>query len=492
MVDEEPPKLKRTLSQKPKERTRMYHLCKNGERVRVCQKFFLAVLNISSTMMTTALSKKQSSTITASYQQGVKSPGNKTTEHALQNVMDHISSFPTLPSHYSRRDTTKQYLEGSLNITKMYELYVEDCKEKGREPVKRNIYRDVFTTRFNIGFHKPAKDSCLQCDKFKAGIVSQEEHDKHIAAKERARQEKETDKKHAKQSNNIHTCTFDLQQVLSCPNTSTSTVFYKRKLSVYNLSVYSLGTKQGTCYVWDETSGKRGAAEIGTALHTYLSSLPSMITHVNLFSDCCSGQNKNKYTATALIYSMKNNANLTVLDQKYLTSGHTAMEVDSIHSAIETAKKQVSVYVPENWNSVIQLARRKHPFAVVPVRIADILHVEKMFEAVSYLANVPWKQVKWVRYVKDGDDVQVMYKIDYDGEFQTPGRKAETRQSRKPAIPLVNYKKYSGCLPISAEKKADLLSLCRDGTIPAVYHDFYKRLETCSDQLVVSDSSEED
>ena len=38
--------------------------------------------------------------------------------------------------------------------------------------------------------------------------------------------------------------------------------------------------------------------------------------------------------------------NLTVVDHKYLENGHTSMEVDTIHSSIETAKKSVKVYVP--------------------------------------------------------------------------------------------------------------------------------------------------
>ena len=222
----------------------------------------------------TALTKKQSSSITKPDLRGLNSPGHKTPVHKVEVVRKHILSFPALPSHYARHDTSKVYLEQSLNITRMYELYVNECKGRDEEPVKENMYRLIFRRDFNIAFHQPKKDSCLMCDKYKNGSVSQEEYDAHMMSKQKAREHKELDKEQAKKNPNIHTCTFDLQQVLSCPNTTTSTVYYKRKLSVFNLSVYSLGTGLGCCYMWDETEGRRGASEIGTAMHMYISSLP--------------------------------------------------------------------------------------------------------------------------------------------------------------------------------------------------------------------------
>ena len=45
--------------------------------------------------------------------------------------------------------------------------------------------------------------------------------------------------------------TFDLQKVLIVPYGDHALFYYKRNLSVYNLTLCNLITKQGYCYVWD-------------------------------------------------------------------------------------------------------------------------------------------------------------------------------------------------------------------------------------------------
>ena len=131
----------------------------------------------------------------------------------------------------------------------------------------------------------------------------------------------------------FHVCAFDLEQLLSTPSTSTSTIFYKRNLSVYNLSVYSLGS--GTCFLWDETLGKRGASEIGTAMNLHIKSTLAMINIILLYSDNCGGQTKNKHFAASIINALTDSPYLKIVEHKFLKRGHTHSEVDSLHAAIE-------------------------------------------------------------------------------------------------------------------------------------------------------------
>ena len=46
--------------------------------------------------------------------------------------------------------------------------------------------------------------------------------------------------------------------------------FYKRKLSMYYLTTYSLGDSEGNCYMWDETLASRGACEIASCIMMFL------------------------------------------------------------------------------------------------------------------------------------------------------------------------------------------------------------------------------
>jgi hypothetical protein len=53
-----------------------------------------------------------------------------------------------------------EYLDVALNVSKIYELYLEVCKDEGNTPVPSRIYRNIFNQNYNMGFHKPKKDIC--------------------------------------------------------------------------------------------------------------------------------------------------------------------------------------------------------------------------------------------------------------------------------------------------------------------------------------------
>ena len=128
---------------------------------------------------------------------------------------------------------------------------------------------------------------------------------------------------------------FDIQSVLYTPCTLVSLMYYMRKLCCYNLSVYNLSNQSGTCYLWSEVEAGRGSCEVVTCLRLQLQSLPLNIEHVVLYSDACGGQNRNQIIATSLISAVSTMDSIAVIE-----SGHTHMECDSMHSAIEFAKKQ--------------------------------------------------------------------------------------------------------------------------------------------------------
>ena len=49
--------------------------------------------------------------------------------------------------------------------------------------------------------------------------------------------------------------TMDLQQLLLCPKSFSSSVYYKHKLSVHNFTIYDVASKDGQCYLWHEGEG---------------------------------------------------------------------------------------------------------------------------------------------------------------------------------------------------------------------------------------------
>ena len=142
------------------------------------------------------------------------------------------------------------------------------------------------------------------------------------------------------------------------------TLYYKRKLPVYNLTVFNLDTKACKAFIWDETEGHRGANEISSCMLNYLRSRPSAVSEVIMYSDSCMGQNKNMYMTAMLHNFVQSNTSVTSINQKYLESRHTQMEVDSVHSVTEQAKKGTEVFIPRNWINIIRQAKKTNPYLV--------------------------------------------------------------------------------------------------------------------------------
>lgn len=55
----------------------------------------------------------------------------KIDDDVVENIVSHINQFPAEESHYSRnKNHNRKYLSPLLNITRLHQLYIEQCKEK--------------------------------------------------------------------------------------------------------------------------------------------------------------------------------------------------------------------------------------------------------------------------------------------------------------------------------------------------------------------------
>ena len=469
---------------------RSFLLPVGNEKIRVCKQFFLRTLCIGDKLVRYTLSKKQNGTFSGSDQRGKHSPANKTDNSRISYVKKHIEAFPIMDSHYTRKTSGRKFLEQDLTIRKMHGLYILKCKEETVQPVSEKVYRQIFCSEYNYSFHRPKKDACQTCnmyeEKTKSGRLTEDdeiEYDNHIERKNQARPEKEKDKMKAKADKSFYSATFDLEAVLPTPCSNVSQIYYKRKLNTYNLTFFSLADKKGTCYVWDESNGQRGSSEIGTCVIKHINSLPSNVEQVTLYSDCCSGQNRNQFLAAGLLYTVNTSPNIKVIEQKFLESGHTQMECDSMHSAIEHAKKRTSIFTPDQWDTIFHMARRNNPYTVIPMRF-DTFYDLKRFSTANFTnfktdtngMKVNWLKVKVLRVSKDNPD-QIQVKYDFTStDFKSVN---VARSSRgRPSFALKLPRKYDAKVPISIAKKKDLLELCTSHVIPEQYWNFYEKLPT--------------
>ena len=403
-----------------------YYLNEDLCKTVVCKKCFLDTLDETEAFEKNIVNKMWNEVIMMPSldRRGKKSPLNKSSSEKIKEIENHIQQFPAYESHYTRSHTSKKYLPVGLNVALMHRLSVQQTEN----PLSLKMYRQVFS-KTGLQFKSPQLDTCHKYDEYKAKIKFadtdalkdelQIEREKHHELAELAYKAKKQDKKFASNSNG--SCvfyTFDLQQCLPCPLLETSVAFYKRPLWVFNLTVSS-SAGNTKCFMWHEAIAKRGGNEIASCLYQHLLHLSPSIKHVIFYSDCCSGQNKNKIVAGML--SAFQGSCLETIDHKFLVPGHTHMECDSEHAAIERAKKRfdIEIHHPQDWYNVVRQAKNDKPFEVIEMTQSEFYNFEKLFSDVFTMRKQNddknrfyWRDVRWLRYRKEEQGI-IYYKTTF-------------------------------------------------------------------------------
>ena len=116
---------------------------------------------------------------------------------------------------------------------------------------------------------------------------------------------------------------FDLQKVLCCPAGKVGQIFYRRKLTSYNLTTY---TRNHVifCFMCSDIVVKRGSSEIASCLWKWMKSLKPHIKRFTLYTDSCSGQDRNIFMAAMMLSALRV-LTIAVINRTFLESGHTQM-----------------------------------------------------------------------------------------------------------------------------------------------------------------------
>lgn len=491
--------------QKFRTKTYKYNLIVNGKREPVCRGCLLKTLDESDNFIKTVALKKRSSTAGTETddKRGKKTPKNKTSDEKRLQIKNHILSFPSYESHYTRKSTSKKYLPSHLTIQQMYDQYKLSRPSEQKHPSIK-IYTQEFK-KLKLSFKKPRADTCFTCDKFQMKIklcsdevAKQElmsEHQEHVQLGDGAYEEKALDTNMSTTDDTYQTYTFDLQQCLPTPMLKSSVAFYKRQLWTFNLTIHDNKTGKSYCYVWYETIAARGANQIASCLYKHICTMvPPCTKHITFYSDTCGGQNRNSHVTAMFTWVMQNTPVQTI-DHKFMISGHSHLEVDTDHGIIEKKKKKtdIEIYHPHDWIQLIKSSGKK--FHVIRMNRNDFLDFSSLLKGPLVLRykdttgdQFKWLEKRWLRYEKDFGIILFKNTLDRNCDFQTLNLKR--RSSVVPdAVPVITNQP----IPISKEKKDDLISLFP--LIPDTFHSFYNNLptsETARNTLPDVFSSEEE
>lgn len=448
-----------------------YMLPKQGSdnNIVVCKTFFLRTLAVGSKMIkgTLARAEMRASMVAIADGREGKSPANRTPAGDIENVKTFLKKLPTMPSHYCRKDTCRLYLEAGWTNRKLYDVYKSELQSG--KIVSQKIFNQIVKD-MNLSVFSPRKDQCDLCLGHKNGLIADPVWQEHIEQKDCSREAKVLDKSASLNNPKLLVATLDLQAVLLCPKSMSSATYYKRKLAVHNFTIYNVATKDTVCYLWHEGEGGLESHEFATMVIDYLESLPSEVEEVILWSDGCTYQNRNSILSSAIYQFITSNqkSNLREVHQKYLTRGHTQMECDSVHAAIEARARNIDIYTPMEWETVFKTARAAHPYKVIPV---SHTFWKSYFPSISSIR--PGKRtgdpvvtdLRHILYSREGD---VLYSLSHGTPLRPLGCRIKSRGYATPR------QKYDG--PISvANKLPDLLELCRM-IVPIEHQPFYASL----------------
>jgi hypothetical protein len=209
-----------------------------------------------------------------------------------------------------------------------------------------------------------------------------------------------------------------------------SALYYSRKLYAYNLTVYeATPPNKDFCFAWTVNNGQRENCEIEQRYFSGLKLRLRMLKK-SLYFLTHSGQNSDQYIAVLFMF-ISQTFHFKIIEHKFLEKGHTHMEVDSMHSAIEYAQKHVLVVITRDWMNIFKMARSNRNrntnadnYACRESKFDDFRNLKTLSAYLiqnrtrdSMNRKVQWLKIKRMRYEKDKSNI-VIFSYDQNSEYR--------------------------------------------------------------------------
>ena len=233
--------------------------------------------------------------------------------------------------------------------------------------------------------------------------------------------------------------------------------------------------------MWSELSAGRGADEICSCLHQYITNLPPQVKKLTCFSDSCFGQNKNFQMICFWNWQI-NQGRFSQVDHKFLVKGHTYLLNDRDFSHIEKRKDSAVIYTPSDWETVVQEACVQKPFIVKRMDqsefydFANITNQHTHRKKDSIGKGVLISKARWMnfgqtdssgRVIKHPNEVWIHYSYSMEERWSKVNLLKRRKKTQPVSLPI----KYPNRHPILLTKIQDLKKMIP--FIPDEYKQFY-------------------
>lgn len=410
---------------------------------------------------------------------------NKIIDSRQAMVIDHIASYPAESSHYSRqKNGNRKYLAATLSVAEMYRQYASKCQDQNEEPVSEKYYRDIFNTKFNLGFGSPRSDVCAKC-------CSGEMDETHESCYHKASEEMKSDRSKAREGSGPIYITFDLQQTMPLPKVVASEAFYLRQLWFYNFGVHLVTNvgENGFMQTWMENEGGRGSNEICSGLLAFLEVAKESLSYSNslvAWSDSCSGQNKN-FTMVAFWQYVLLTKQFNLIDHKFPEIGHSYMDSDRDFGLIEKRLRKVEqVFSGSEYRELIKKAKVNDPFIVQDIS-KGMVDAKQLVQALKLMnkkrtlgmEKVEFRNIKWFRFEKFG-----FYKYKMSFDENEPWKEVDIRGRQFTSEVSIDIAESRFSLPgqraVQAAKVADIQKLLK--YVPRIHQQFFRQLAATTEE----------
>jgi hypothetical protein len=414
-----------------------------------------------------------------------------------EDINEFINSLPTEQTHYGRNKSSKYLSPEFGSIANIYRLFI-DLFPEHKVDVKYHLFNKNFK-KFNISIAKPKVDICQTCDKFNVQILNLQKEKKFDSINEI----KNSLESHKKEANffyelkqNLKTThlndetqgvfCYDFQKNLQTPVTNVCLEYYLRKFYCYNFGVHDLKSNNVVMFLYPENYAKKGCNETISFINYYINNfISSKVKILNIFSDNCFSQNKNKFLWGFYKYLVVSKKFEQII-LHYPIPGHSVMEIDSDFVRIEINKKNYGkIYSPVQYSRIIKNTNIKNPFKVISVNYSlsensqlDDIPIAKVYNYKKKFSEIMKNQLNncsEVRKISFSEcDVKVSLSLTTECNI-----KLDLFKNNFNINTLNNFMNdlqyaYEKILPISREKLLDIQKLIE--FIPKNDSAFYKTL----------------
>ncbi|XP_054287369.1 uncharacterized protein LOC129003147 [Macrosteles quadrilineatus] len=377
---EEEPKPKHSVAH---ESSFTFHVLVGEKRTKVCKKAFLSLYGIGDKKvrrLKNLLLKGKSPRDLRGQQMNRKTFPKDYTDQ----IKKHIESFPLKISHYSSKEI--KYLDANLDIKKMYNLFLD--KFEGSDVVYSYYYK-VFKEHFNYRFGRPQIDTCCECEMLNTRIKNPQlnETAKRVAEAQLLVHKKRSNKFYksisetkdycASHKNALLLC-FDYCANISLPTLPVQDVYYLRQLSVYPFAIHNSNNDSATFYLYHQGVAAKGCNEVCSFIQKYINdNVPANVDELYLYSDNCTGQNKN-HTMIRFLQYLIDSGRFKKIVYRLPIRGHSYLPCDRVFGVVKRKLRRCDrYYTVKEVTEMIISASVQGKFTVDLVDKDDILDFQK-------------------------------------------------------------------------------------------------------------------